>query len=284
MSRTIPKAIREKLRREVNFGCPVEGCGNSYLSYHHFDPPWHEGKIHDPKGMIALCLDHHKQADYGTFTNDQLYHLKKTPYRKKGEHVKGTILRKRENFIYLIGGNIYISPQKILLMKDVPLVWLSNDSTGNVLLNFDVRSRTNEVLFSMRDNDWIISTNLDNIETIPSAKSIYASDKNHGVKIDIRFDELSHLDFDFKYSGKFDPRWIDIVKNHCKNTPIPICSINGEFNFPYRAVMTEERTTIYGEGVNGIKVNGSNGFTLNNVKEYITQGCLSIGGTPEILG
>jgi len=43
----------------------------------HFDPPWREREHHDPAGMIALCLQHHKEADAGTFTEAQLKQLKK---------------------------------------------------------------------------------------------------------------------------------------------------------------------------------------------------------------
>lgn len=45
------------------------------VSYHHFDPPYHQGGTHNSEGMIALCLPHHKNADIGTYTDEQLkYH------------------------------------------------------------------------------------------------------------------------------------------------------------------------------------------------------------------
>lgn len=56
MNRTPPEPVREILRKEVNFGCPIEGCGSPYLEYHHFDPPWHEREHHDPQGMIH-CVE-----------------------------------------------------------------------------------------------------------------------------------------------------------------------------------------------------------------------------------
>jgi hypothetical protein len=31
-----PQEIEKLLRREVNFGCPVPGCGSPWLKYHHF--------------------------------------------------------------------------------------------------------------------------------------------------------------------------------------------------------------------------------------------------------
>ena len=51
-------------------------CGSPYLTWHHFNPPWSERHHHDPDGMIALCLQHHEQADAGTFTVEQLRDLR----------------------------------------------------------------------------------------------------------------------------------------------------------------------------------------------------------------
>ncbi|HEY5431250.1 MAG TPA: hypothetical protein VIK04_19190 [Solirubrobacteraceae bacterium] len=73
MDRTAPPStVRRELRREIGFCCPVEGCRSPYLTWHHFDPPWHVRQHHDPAGMVALCLQHHKEADAGAFTPEQL--------------------------------------------------------------------------------------------------------------------------------------------------------------------------------------------------------------------
>ena len=77
MSRQKPdKSILEKLRNEVNFGCPVDNCGVPYLTWHHFDPPYHINAHNNPEGMIALCREHHIQADNSAFTKEQLHQLK----------------------------------------------------------------------------------------------------------------------------------------------------------------------------------------------------------------
>jgi len=93
MDRTPPAEVRRVLRQEVGFCCPIDGCGSPYLSWHHFDPPWREREHHDPAGMIALCLQHHKEADAGTFTEAQLKQLKKTSASRE---VKGRFNWKRE--------------------------------------------------------------------------------------------------------------------------------------------------------------------------------------------
>ena len=81
MDRTPPMEVRKLLRREVGFGCPVLNCGNPYLSWHHFGPPWREKQHHDPNGMIALCVEHHAKADAGTYTKEQLHSYKQQANR-----------------------------------------------------------------------------------------------------------------------------------------------------------------------------------------------------------
>ena len=49
------------LRKESNFGCAK--CGEPYLTYHHFDPPWNEKHHANPEGMIALCAKHANAAN-----------------------------------------------------------------------------------------------------------------------------------------------------------------------------------------------------------------------------
>ena len=80
MDRRVPKDVSQILRRETNFGCPVDGCGVPYLEYHHFNPRWSEKQHHNPEGMIALCGVHHPLADGGMFNRDQLEGMKKNPY------------------------------------------------------------------------------------------------------------------------------------------------------------------------------------------------------------
>src|SRR5215210_6475176 len=75
-SRTPPVPVRRELAQEVGFGCPVEGCGSPYLTWHHFDPPWSERQHHEAAGMVALCRAHHDAADAGAYTKRDFYEMK----------------------------------------------------------------------------------------------------------------------------------------------------------------------------------------------------------------
>jgi hypothetical protein len=57
----IPEHVKEKLRTEVGYGCPI--CRSPFLTWHHFDPPYRVRPHNDPEGMIALCREHSDEAD-----------------------------------------------------------------------------------------------------------------------------------------------------------------------------------------------------------------------------
>ncbi|WP_430413187.1 hypothetical protein [Kordia sp.] len=274
MTRNIPKKVREALRKEVNFGCPIDGCGSPYLSYHHFDPPWHIENHHRPEGMIALCLEHHKQADYNAFTDDQLKEFKKNPFLSSDDSIQGQINWKRENLVFLIGGNVFIGAQNIYLNKQEQLLWLTTDEQGNSLLNLDMKSEKGELIFSLRDNDWLVMSNFDNIESIPSGKKLFFENKTEDLKIDIEFNNYSKVDFQKKYAEDIPARWIEIITNKIVAEPITVCVINGHLTYPFEIRMESTGTTINGEG-SEITVMGS--LTLKNVKEHIMQRGLVVG-------
>src|SRR6266446_2552326 len=71
--------VKQALRQEVHYACPVPGCGSPLLLFHHFDPPWKRKHHHNPGGMIALCTKCHPKADRGTWTKAQLHSFKRNP-------------------------------------------------------------------------------------------------------------------------------------------------------------------------------------------------------------
>ncbi|MEW8055956.1 MAG: hypothetical protein AB2796_11590, partial [Candidatus Thiodiazotropha sp.] len=114
MNRTPPKNVREKLRQEVGFGCPIDECSNPYLQWHHFDPPWRIKNHHNPEGMIALCPAHHGKADAGAYTPNQLRAYKKN--KVQSQKIKGKFDWLRNDLLVVIGGMFYyktLSPLKI---------------------------------------------------------------------------------------------------------------------------------------------------------------------------
>lgn len=184
MDRNPPASVRRILREEVGFCCQVDGCGSPYLSYHHFDPPWASNEHHNPEGMIALCLHHHKEADVGTYSNSQLRDLKKTG---KQQTIKGRFNWKRERTLIIAGSNYFIGSPIILEVNKVKQIWFEKDENSNDVVNMDLYSHDGRLVFQMRNNDWIVHPDFEDIESPPSAKWLKIRSKKFRVSLDLEF-------------------------------------------------------------------------------------------------
>lgn len=176
MTRTPPVAVRRQLRREVGFGCPVPECGNPYLYWHHFDPPWREEEHHDPNGMIALCAEHHAKADAGAFSKEQLRGLK-AEGSQRAEEIKGKFDWMRRDLLAVVGGNFYLDTPIIFQYKEEPAIWVNRDEDGYLLLNFRMLTTSGEQRVRLEDNFWFPRGEPDDMECPP-----------HGRFLDIRYD------------------------------------------------------------------------------------------------
>lgn len=186
MNRTPPAEIRRALRAEVGFCCPVPNCGSPYLTWHHFDPPWSERNHHEPEGMIALCLEHHEQADAGAFTHDQL-----RQFKAAGSNglPAGRFNWMRRELIGFIGGNFYVDVAVAVQVGRYRIVWFNRDEENRLLLNLHLPSLSGEDRLRMEDNFWIETGSPVDLECPPSGTSVRARYEN-GDGISVRFREV----------------------------------------------------------------------------------------------
>lgn len=150
-SRTPPAAVRRQLRQEVGFACPVAGCGNIFLEYHHFDPPWSEQKHHEPAGMIALCTRCHPAADGGFWSKGQLAAMKKpAPHEGQGRMRWGC-----KELAVSIGGNWFVGPLSIITFKGKSILGVDIDEWGNLALSCDL-SVDGRCVLQIEKNDVLV--------------------------------------------------------------------------------------------------------------------------------
>ncbi|UVM52220.1 MULTISPECIES: HNH endonuclease [unclassified Pseudomonas] len=180
--------VRRQLRKEVGFGCPILGCGSPFLEWHHFDPPWRELNHHNPEGMIALCVEHHAQADGGAFTVDQLKKLKK-PKEGTG-HVEGRFNWMRNELLMVVGGSYFVETYEAIRYQGNPLIWLSRDDEGYLLLNVAETTVDGEPRFSMEESFWTVHGNQEDVECPPSGKMLSVKYPN-GDSCSVKFLELT---------------------------------------------------------------------------------------------
>jgi hypothetical protein len=234
--RYIPEEVRKKLREEVAFGCPIKNCGSPYLSYHHFDPPYHIEKHHRPEGMIALCLHHHKAADNGAYKVSQLKNIKKYPYlRTVKQKPKGRFEWEREQLIVLMGGGGYVSNEVVLQVKGKDLIWISKSEYGYDNLNLDVYDEQGKPLFVMRDNDWLLHGYFSDLICPPCGNSINLNVGVKDIKIDLKFYHSLKVEIDAKLrkiSPQLNYQDRNFINEFVKEDELALCKVNLSLVYP----------------------------------------------------
>ena len=230
MNRTPPAQVRQALRKEVGFGCPVPGCGSPYLEWHHFNPPWRVREHHEPGGMVALCAEHHRKADGGSFTSAQLAQFKN---HSSTSSVKGRFDWMRRRLLVVAGGNFCLETNQILRVADEHLIHLSRDSEGHLLLSVRF-PRDAPARLELADNDWIAHGDHEDLECPPSGKLLHARYPNRDrVKVEfMEFDEPGRLAARYP----FVPR-----ESWEKRIDFPIATVAVEFEMPERGIGFDAR-------------------------------------------
>lgn len=219
MNRTPPDDVKRALRQEVNYGCPVQGCGEPFLEWHHFDPPWNEKEHHDPEGMIALCPKHHRQADGNVFSKEQLKEMKKNPNLKNWIIEKFPWLCK--SCLIRLGGT-YSVDECVVTIKKIPIIKiLANPETNYREISFLLRNP--------RDSTKNLSGMINN-------QLYYDIENSHDIEIAVSGNRIKvwrkvrDIGFELSYSRLNIEELEKILKKDsetCKySKPLPICDIN----------------------------------------------------------
>lgn len=192
MNRTPPRDVLRRLRSEVGFGCPVSSCGNPYLYWHHFDPPWREREHHDPNGMIAICAEHHAKADAGSFTKEQLRDFKRQA-AARAQAIGGKFDWMRRDLLAIVGGNFYYRVRNVLVVRDQPCIWFNRDEDGYFLLNLQMLTTSGEARTVIQDNFWTSSGQLVDLQCPPSGRLLRVEYAN-GDMLRVEFSEVPSAD------------------------------------------------------------------------------------------
>lgn len=198
-----PIEVRQQLRREVGFGCPMDGCGNPYLHWHHFDPPWSERQHHDPSGMIAICAEHHAKADAGAYTTEQLRALKNSTHSDPA----GRFDWMRRELLVVVGGNYYHETPIPVQFREQPVIWLNRDPEGYLLVNLAMLSGSNEPRAMMQDNFWMALGVPNDVECPPSGRKLKIEYSN-GDRLGVEFFTVDNTsDISKRYPEVKAERW-----------------------------------------------------------------------------
>jgi uncharacterized coiled-coil protein SlyX len=186
LDRKPPAEVRRILRTEVGFGCPVPECRKPFLTWHHFDPPWHEWQHHDPAGMIALCREHHDAADRGLFSKGDLQALKKAALSV--EDVKARFPWAKRGILVRLGG-VYCGGSSIIFaVSNAPIIRFTKDDSGLLLLSFELRSADSTPALLMEENVFLADPDaLHDLEVDTGPTRIKAWFAKRDIGLDLSF-------------------------------------------------------------------------------------------------
>jgi hypothetical protein len=247
MTRTPPFRVKYELRREVSFGCPVKGCGSPYLTYHHFDPPFHVEEHHDPARMIALCWTHHQLAEGGAFTVKALRMLKEAPFLAAKRVRWRFDVWDRRRLVLFAGGNWHVNTTHVLSVGGQVVVGLSlpvmSDPGG---LNLDVRDGKGRPVLSMEDNAWTLDVIPDDLVCSPHGNTLRVSHEASGIELNMRFHSLDQrgLDLFLKNSAPLTVRkdLLGSISDGAFEWPLAVATLSGVLRWPFPVILSEYRT------------------------------------------
>jgi hypothetical protein len=248
---------RRILRKEANFGCAI--CGEPYLTYHHFDPPWAERHHDEPEGIIALCVKHAGMADAKAFTKKQLRVFKRLP-SNKGTTLESTFEWFRQNLLFIVGGNIAFKCNTIVASSRERIIWLEEDEeTGSRSVSMNIRDQDGGLILAMDKNQW--SSDLSLIEDIDSSArghklKVTATNKKASFEIAFRSIGIRELEGylikllipdDSPYAEGSRDLIAQVSSDMAKefDEEVPLCTVTGTFYLPQKAILRANEM-IYG--------------------------------------
>jgi len=242
VSHTPPSEVRRILRQEVNFGCPVRECGNPFLTWHHFDPPWRVCHQHNPERMVALCLQCHKEADAGAFTKSQLQTLKEHPYLKDSKP-RAKFNWQRQLILLEVGSNYYLSPDRILRIADNDIIQVSHNPSGLQALSLDLRTANGNPVLRMEANDWVLLDEVEDMECPSSANALIIRIPNKGIRLSLRFRSLTEAKLHERIIQRCTEFIWKPIHKAISKWPVAVCTIEGTFIWPVSVKLAPARTT-----------------------------------------
>jgi hypothetical protein len=196
ISRHPPADVVRYLRKEVNYSCPI--CGLPFLSWHHFDPPFHVRAHHDLAGMIALCPGHHKMADSGVYTVAQLRELKREGMSKNRVAFRWPWIP--ENIAFIFGGSILFGARPALTIDGSTILGarrgrLAESSDFDVLFDLNLKTREGKPIARMEENLFeALTPDLEDFVFTPGT-NVFGIEHTSGTKLKLEFHRYTPAKF-----------------------------------------------------------------------------------------
>lgn len=231
VKRRIPDPVKRRLRQESGFGCCV--CGHPFLEYHHIIP-FSVRAHHEPENMIALCPNHHHQADQGALSEGEQREHKTRPYNVLNDIAEGDLKYNYPYVATILGGTEFVGPGIKIAVDKEPLIQILKGDDDQLLLSITLYDENDNVLFIVQGNEWISGDQAPwDIDYKYKHITIRSAPKNISLTIDAKR-------FPIKVTGKLwrkkrlfelGKKEIKIDRKNINFTTSRICYVNSSIEF-----------------------------------------------------
>ncbi len=191
LRRDIPAATKREIRQRCGFGCVV--CGNPIVTYHHFDPPFHDAREHAPEGITILCGCHHIEATSGMLAADTVRYHNDKPYCHLGGYTRH-YLKANAPVMFQMGPRGFHTQVALMYEEEELIVCRPPEVDGGPwLFSAKILDENGMELLTVQDNEWLIGIDRYDIRARGKSIEVRAGKGDVIMRMDIEMDKRVHI-------------------------------------------------------------------------------------------
>ena len=192
LPRDIPEPIARQIRQRCGFGCVI--CGNPFIDYHHFDPPFSQVREHRADGITILCANHHREANHGRRSAESIKAYNADPECRRTGHTVAALDGSMRPLKFMMGSAVFDTPVVLMYESTEIISFRPPEAEGAPWrLSARIFDRTGRELLRITDNEWRIGINQYDITA--QGKTVEVRQKKGDVVLamDLVVDGLVHI-------------------------------------------------------------------------------------------
>jgi len=205
LTRDIPEPILRSVRQRCGFGCVV--CGDPFIVYHHFDPPFPEAHEHRPEGITLLCQRCHDDETRHRLAPDYVRQHNANPYCLRAGHTRHCLVRSSIStgrpLTFKIGSTTF-ETQVVLMYEDEELISFKppEDEKAPLRLSAKMTDLNGQELLTIVDNEWRIGIERYDITTCNDIIEVREARGRVILVMQVTIDALVHIkQFEMDFHG-----------------------------------------------------------------------------------
>jgi hypothetical protein len=160
LSRSIPEEVKRRVRQRCGFGCVV--CGDPFITYEHFNPPFKDAEEHREDGITLLCGGCQDKTAKRLMSKETVARHNANPKALVGNAVCNVeILGFRREIcpIIYMGNNQFFCDGEVIRVFGTTVFGFELDEgpRAGLLLNMRINDREGCALFEVVRNELIVS-------------------------------------------------------------------------------------------------------------------------------